>query len=191
MFDNIGGKIKGLAKFVCWVGIIISVIAGIVLMVQGSEVNSYYYSGGAGTGLIAGGLMTMILGSLLSWLGSLTLYGFGELVENSAECVSELKRQNRTMDDIKNMAADIGKNPERKEGPAGTYQKLPKEDQSGKPENPPADSPAVHPGTDEFGWKTGDDPRFVYCPGCNARYSVDYMKYRDACKECGYPRKRQ
>ena len=26
MFDDIGGKIKGLANFVCWAGIILSVI---------------------------------------------------------------------------------------------------------------------------------------------------------------------
>ena len=29
MFENIGGKIKGLAKVVCWIGIILSVITGI------------------------------------------------------------------------------------------------------------------------------------------------------------------
>ena len=32
MFDNIGGKIKKLAKIICWIGIILSVITGIAAM---------------------------------------------------------------------------------------------------------------------------------------------------------------
>ena len=32
MFKNIGGKIKGLAKVICYVGIAISVIAGIFMI---------------------------------------------------------------------------------------------------------------------------------------------------------------
>lgn len=30
------------------------------------------------------GILTMVLGSLLSWVSSFVLYGFGEIVENSA-----------------------------------------------------------------------------------------------------------
>ena len=37
MFDNIGGKIKGVAKVVTWLGIIGSCLAGLVLLVQGLE----------------------------------------------------------------------------------------------------------------------------------------------------------
>ncbi len=81
MFDNIGGKIKGLAKFVCWAGILACAIGGIAMIVQGSEINSYYSQ--PGTGLIVGGVVVMLLGSVLSWLGSLTLYGFGELIEQT------------------------------------------------------------------------------------------------------------
>jgi len=34
MFDNIGSKIKTLARVICWIGIIVSIISGCVLMVQ-------------------------------------------------------------------------------------------------------------------------------------------------------------
>ena len=37
MFSNIGGKIKGLAKFFCWLGIIASVIAGVGMMILGDQ----------------------------------------------------------------------------------------------------------------------------------------------------------
>lgn len=70
MFDNIGRKIKGLAKFVCWVGIICSIISGIMMATTG------------GAGVLAG-IMTIIIGGLCSWVGSFVLYGFGEIVQNS------------------------------------------------------------------------------------------------------------
>lgn len=70
MFDNIGGKIKTLAKVICWLGIIASVIIGFVLMVQDED-----------TAFV--GILIMILGSLGSWISSFMTYGFGQLIENS------------------------------------------------------------------------------------------------------------
>ncbi len=78
MFENIGSKIKGLAKFLAWVGIIASFIFGIRLCSQAS--NSWY----GGSWMIASGLGLMIGGSLLSWIGSFFLYGYGELIEKTA-----------------------------------------------------------------------------------------------------------
>ena len=69
MFDNIGNKCKVVAKVLCWVGIIASVITGIIYIASGNI--------GFGIGYIIGG-------SLVSWLGSLGLYGIGEAAENSA-----------------------------------------------------------------------------------------------------------
>ena len=50
---------------------------------SGVEINNSYYSNSQGTALIIGGLAVMVIGSILSWVGSLAAYGFGELVENS------------------------------------------------------------------------------------------------------------
>lgn len=71
MFQNIGGKIKLVVKFFCWIGIITSIILGIVIMNGRSEF----------AGIM--GAVVAIVGSLLSWLGSILIYGFGQLVENS------------------------------------------------------------------------------------------------------------
>lgn len=79
MFDNIGGKIKTLAKVVCWIGIIACIITGIVLMATDED-------------LILVGILTVVVGSLLSWVSSFILYGFGQLVENS----DTLVQQNQT-----------------------------------------------------------------------------------------------
>ncbi len=86
MFDNIGSKIKKLAKILCWVGIILSVISGIGIMAGGSAVSSYSrgygYSAGGASSVVAG-ILVIVLGSLGSWIGSFFTYGFGQLIENT------------------------------------------------------------------------------------------------------------
>ena len=70
MFKNIGGKIKGFAKVVCWIGIIVSVISGIVICIQGGA-------------YIALGIATIVIGALIAWISSFTMCGFGQLVEDT------------------------------------------------------------------------------------------------------------
>ena len=70
MYDNIGGKIKGLAKTMFIVAAIGAVITGIVLL---ATVDDY---------LILYGLLTLVCGPIIAWVGSWILYAFGELVED-------------------------------------------------------------------------------------------------------------
>lgn len=73
MFDNIGGKIKKLAKVCAWIGIIGSILGGL---------------GTFAIGGILGFLFVAGLGCLLSWVGAFGLYGFGQLIENSDKLVA-------------------------------------------------------------------------------------------------------
>lgn len=76
MFDNIGGKIKALAKVVCWLGIICAALTGLGLIVSGLS------AGGTDSVLsILKGVGTIIIGALMSWIGAFITYGFGEVVE--------------------------------------------------------------------------------------------------------------
>ena len=89
MFKNIGKKIKVFAKVICWIGIILSVISGIILIVAGVNNNDirtiingtvqYMDS----TMLIVLGVVVLILGPIVSWIGSFMTYGFGEIVDNT------------------------------------------------------------------------------------------------------------
>ncbi len=65
MFDNIGGKIKGLAKVLFWIEAIGAVIAGLV-MVEDTEGIS---------------LLFALAGILVAWISSWFLYGFGEIID--------------------------------------------------------------------------------------------------------------
>lgn len=80
MFENIGSKIKGVAKIFFAVGCIIAVVIGSII----SEV--------ADIGTIIP-YIVMLVGIVLSWLSTMLLYGFGQLVENSDIC-AELMSQN-------------------------------------------------------------------------------------------------
>lgn len=72
MYDNIGGKLKGLAKAIFAVEAIISGIGGLVIIANSGN-------------LAVLGFLLMIVGFLVSWISSWFLYGFGELIESNRE----------------------------------------------------------------------------------------------------------
>lgn len=68
IFANPGGKIKVSAQILAWLMIILFAVAGIGTMINRNVVL---------------GFLTIGLGFLLAWISMLTLYAFGELVQNS------------------------------------------------------------------------------------------------------------
>lgn len=87
MYKNIGRKIKGLAKFICWIGITISVIWAIYLFSYDTD---YYYNNIK----IITGIIILIAGPIISWIGSFFAYGFGELIEKTTEIADNVLGQN-------------------------------------------------------------------------------------------------
>ena len=82
MFDDIGSKIKTLARVVCWIGIALTGITGILVM-----------SREFGDNVLFGGAI-LIVGPLSSWIGSSFLYGFGELIEKTTEIAKNTRCNN-------------------------------------------------------------------------------------------------
>lgn len=72
MYDNIGGKIKGLAKVTFIAEAIAAVISGFAIM-------------GFDDDTILIGLLVLIIGPIIAWVSSWLLYGFGELIDKSCE----------------------------------------------------------------------------------------------------------
>ena len=83
MYDNIGGKIKGLAKAVFIVEAIAAVITGIALMAIDED-------------LILFGILTLILGPVIAWVSSWLLYGFGELIDRVCEIAKNTRTSRNT-----------------------------------------------------------------------------------------------
>lgn len=83
MYNNIGKKLKLLAKIDFFFNAIATFIAGIAILA------SLYADYGEDTHL-AIGLVLMLVGPIAAWVSSWLLYAFGQLVENSDKIVAKL-----------------------------------------------------------------------------------------------------
>ena len=79
MFENIGEKLKTVAKVILVLGVIIGIIGALVCLINLSDANTYekiYYT----VGLVSS--IALIIGSVINaWL----CYGVGEAAENSRD----------------------------------------------------------------------------------------------------------
>ena len=78
MYDKIGGKIKVLTKAIAIIGIVASVIYGIVLLSSGQTV---------------AGIIYILIMPFLIWISSFVLYGFGELVEKVCNIEKNIRQR--------------------------------------------------------------------------------------------------
>ncbi len=72
LFENAGGKIKGLAWVSFWSGVAVSIIFCVILFAIDLTLSWI-------------GILIIICGPLISLILSLFTYGFGEIVENTTE----------------------------------------------------------------------------------------------------------
>ena len=90
MFDNIGNKLKNVAQVFAWLGIGASALIGIIVTIAYKTPLP--------------GLLIIGLGCLGSWISSLVMYGFGQLIENTDKLVAQQKQPSATkktqLDDI-------------------------------------------------------------------------------------------
>ncbi|MBP3656739.1 MAG: hypothetical protein J6K32_08595 [Clostridia bacterium] len=90
MFSNIGTKIKSITKSFCLIGMGLSIVGGVLCIISGLVI-------GEGS-LVWSGLLIGLGCAVACWLSSLTLYGFGELIENSCiqtELLLRMEKRNR------------------------------------------------------------------------------------------------
>ena len=78
MYKNIGKKIKGFAVAIAIILSIVYIILGIVMLLSADSQSA------AGNAGIIGGVITILLGPVLAWIGSWFLFGYGELVDKTA-----------------------------------------------------------------------------------------------------------
>ena len=89
MFDNIGKKIKTLAVTICVIGVAASVIVGITFIYG---LDSFGLSGFVKLeNRISAGILVIVFGSFISWIGSFFTYGFGELIDSNQAIEKQLK----------------------------------------------------------------------------------------------------
>ena len=86
MYDNIGRKIKDLAKAICLLEVFAAIIAGMIVIGNFADARD-------GTGMVGIGILIMVVGPLLAWISSWLLYGFGELIEKTSNIEIYLRPQ--------------------------------------------------------------------------------------------------
>lgn len=82
MFRNIGSKIMILAKVNFIIGVIAASAVGIMIAIRFAELSDWYGDEYAAYGVLLC-LLIVGVGSLLAWIGSFVLYGFGKLVQSN------------------------------------------------------------------------------------------------------------
>ena len=111
MFKNCGRKIKVLAIIFFWIGVVASVLIalGIIfggqfflsLLVQNANAQTPALTQNLSidtTGSIIIGVVVAVVGILSTWLSSLFVYGFGELIDNTSRMSRRLGRLNKRED---------------------------------------------------------------------------------------------
>ena len=94
MFSNIDSKIKVLAIVCSLLGMIESIVSGVLVIVYSAAWI---------------GVIIILLGCLLSWVGSFTLFGFGELISYNIEIKNKISAQNKMLGALlNNMKKDEG-----------------------------------------------------------------------------------
>ncbi|MBR4344026.1 MAG: hypothetical protein IKP88_15235 [Lachnospiraceae bacterium] len=92
MFDNIGTKIKNLAKTVCAVGMFFSILGGGALCFSALDRDN--------VALFVLGILLAVAGCILSWVSVFYLYGFGEMVDKTCSIESLLRQEFAKKDDF-------------------------------------------------------------------------------------------
>ena len=105
-YDNIGEKIKGLAKFFFISGTISSILLGL-FMLQNNTIRA---------------ILIIVLGTIGSWLSSFTLYGFGEIIVKLTEI--ELNTRGEGKDPISLKIKAIETTSKRKEEEKALMEKM-------------------------------------------------------------------
>ena len=89
MFNNIGGKLKELAKIVFVLGVIASVSFAIALF-TGDLAKDF----GQGEKLIFG-LIVIVAGIVASWVSTWFIYGFGEIIDKLTDIEYNTRKESK------------------------------------------------------------------------------------------------
>ena len=85
MYNRIGRKIKGLAVFFCIIGIFFQVILGLLIIFMGGSILPKLVptlpAEFASVGCIIVGIFVIVIGSIVTWMSTWFLYGYGELID--------------------------------------------------------------------------------------------------------------
>ncbi len=90
-FDRIGKKIKGFVKVLFYLQVIVYGVLALFLAISIAPIG------------ILIGLLIFIVGSLVAWISSWMLYGYGELIDKTTDIAEILQGKNNRGDVLKRL----------------------------------------------------------------------------------------
>lgn len=106
MFDNIGRKIRGLARVVLLVGLVLSGIGMIGMWITGMGLGDH----AGGFTIFIVGLLIGGLGCLCAWAGGCLIAGFGQLVEDIEAIRHNTEDTQYCAENLRRMAEEYRRN---------------------------------------------------------------------------------
>ncbi len=103
MYKNIGKKIKVFAKVICFLVIGLSVVYGIIMLTVFAAKGMGVFSS------ILISILLIALFSLVAWVGSFSLYGLGQIIDNSDELVANSEKMLIILNSKHNVQNDSNK----------------------------------------------------------------------------------
>lgn len=93
MFNNIGSKIKTLAKVLFWLGLLAAIMVGVLEILQAVG-NTNNETSEKVTGILVG-VGIIVGGFVVSWLSNFLLFGFGELIDSNQKILQLLEKKEK------------------------------------------------------------------------------------------------
>lgn len=149
MFEEPGHKLKTVAKILCWLGIIGTVIAAVTLgKDRYGDLDLLSFA------------LILVIGCVTSYISSLVLYGFGEMIENTSGISGHTSRILVKLEGI--------------------------EQSAGQHSTDKSSAESNHPSNSSLGARTSAEldlksKGLIRCPECGTIQSID----RESCYCCG------
>lgn len=99
MYNNIGGKIKGLSTALAIIGIVVAVLFGLIRLFNMDDFEDFIES-----------IIIILIGCAASWISSWLLYGLGELIEDTHSIAVSNLNIRKIMEDMKRSSQENGNN---------------------------------------------------------------------------------
>ncbi len=182
-FDNIGGKIKNLTKWSCWITIlIIWIVAPITYIVLVAD---------DWAELCWIPVVSAIVGPIFVWIGSWAMYAFGEFVEDTHAMRNKYypmaeEQANREAEERANREAEERAKREA-EAKAKHEAELKAQQEAAARAKCKAEETAKRQQDNEFqeGELSDDDFIDIACPKCGEMLSFLKNEVKGICPECG------
>ena len=181
IYDNIGGKIKGLAKSTFIVEAVAAVITGIAVLIS--------------TDILLG-LIILVVGPIVAWVSSWLLYGFGELIDKASDIADNTRGSERKLE-------ELGKAEEENQGVVKTeksnHKKAPKQNVATDSTKTPQKNevhieepknillcPECGEDLEFMGWSDADLEEMQTCPLCGKEISLKQVSVEEILDAANY-----